>query len=269
MSEKSKLLKWAGSKSQISDKIRPFLLFDVPYIEPFCGSAVFFFEMAPRICHLNDTNEDLIAFYRQLQANPELVWEYYRDIAITEDTYYTVRSEFNTMEESAKKAGYFLYLNHFCFNGLYRTNRRGEFNTPYGARSKAKRKLTKAALVKFSKSLKLAHLYCDDFEKFLCNLKPKGACIYMDPPYFTNDERVFGEYGATTFKDRDLNRLYKTSLVLSKRNRVVISYKKCSEFYNMFFDHVVGHVSVTRNVGGFAGRRKIEQELVAVMDQRN
>ena len=263
-----KLLKWAGSKSQISDKISPFLSFDVPYIEPFCGSAVFFFENGPRVCHLNDLNSDLIGFFRHIKSKPEVVWRYYKELVVTEETYYAVRLKYNEMKQCAKKAGYFVYLNHFCFNGLYRTNLNGKFNTPYGAKRKVKKKLSLETFMHFSSLLQHAQLHSMDFEDFLCELGPSGSCIYMDPPYFTNDERVFGEYGASTFKACDLERLYRVSLALSGTNRVVISYKNCSEFFDLFSDHVVGDIAVTRNVGGFAGRRKTEKELVAILDNQ-
>lgn len=266
MNSKSKLLKWAGSKSQISDRLSPFLNFDVPYIEPFCGSAVFFFENAPAVSHLNDLNSDLISFFCQTKAAPDDVWFHYDQIPVDEASYYSARSRYNVMEQGPEKAGHFVYLNHFCFNGLYRTNKSGKFNTPYGAKLKIKKKLNRLEFRKFSRVLQSAQLHSLDFEDFLLMLEPSGSCIYMDPPYFTNDERVFGEYGASTFKARDLERLYSVSKYLSKDNRLVISYKDCTEFAEIFSDYIVGDIPVTRNVGGFAGRRKTENELLAVMD---
>ncbi|UOA27122.1 Dam family site-specific DNA-(adenine-N6)-methyltransferase [Pseudosulfitobacter sp. DSM 107133] len=268
MSGQSKLLKWAGSKSQISDRLSPFLRFDVPYIEPFCGSAVFFFENSPETSHLNDLNSDLIGFFRQTKSAPDEVWEQYAAIPVDEQSYYSARTRYNEMEQSPEKAGHFIYLNHFCFNGLYRTNRNGKFNTPYGAKLKVKKKLDCEAFRRFSGVLQNAQLHSLDFEDFLLQLNPTGSCIYMDPPYFTNDERVFGEYGANTFKGHDLERLFSVSHALSGKNRVVISYKNCSEFSEKFCGSIVGEISVTRNVGGFAGRRKVEKELVAVLDNQ-
>mgnify|MGYP001069544675 CR=1 FL=1 len=268
MNGQSKLLKWAGSKSQISDRLSPFLRFDVPYIEPFCGSAVFFFENSPKTCHLNDLNSDLIEFFEQIKTAPDEVWAQYDAIPIDEQSYYSARTKYNEMEHGAKKAGYFVYLNHFCFNGLYRTNRSGKFNTPFGAKLKIKKKLDCKTFRRFSELLQTVQLHSMDFEAFLLDLYPTESCIYMDPPYFTNDERVFGEYGASTFKGRDLERLFDVSYNLSKCNRIVVSYKNCTEFSEMFADYIVGDIPVTRNVGGFAGRRKVEKELVAVMDRR-
>ncbi|WP_170362235.1 DNA adenine methylase [Ruegeria arenilitoris] len=265
MKTKSKLLKWAGSKSQVADQITPYLNFELPYIEPFCGSAVFFFENLPSNCHLNDLNADLISFFRHVREVPREVWSCYNSIPVEEDAYYLARAKYNDLGDSPEKAGHFVYLNHFCFNGLYRTNKAGRFNTPYGGHHKPKKKLTETEFGHFSNKLRDVRLTSEDFEKFLFGLKPAGSCIYMDPPYFTDDERVFGEYGASTFKNNDLQRLFKVAVALSDQNRIVISYKNCSEFLELFSDFVVGDIAVTRNVGGFAGRRKSEKELVAVL----
>ncbi|MEM9967365.1 MAG: Dam family site-specific DNA-(adenine-N6)-methyltransferase [Pseudomonadota bacterium] len=265
MTTKPKLLKWAGSKSQVSDRITPYLSFDRVYVEPFCGSAFFFFENSPSVSHLNDLNSELIGFFTHTRDMPDIVWTYYEKIPVEEEAYYEARARYNRLSDCPEKAGLFAYLNHFCFNGLYRTNRSGEFNTPYGGRQKPKKKLSLHSFRQFSETLRSAHLTSKDFEDFLDRLQPKNACIYMDPPYFTNDERVFGEYGPSTFKSKDLERLFDVSLRLASRNKVIVSYKNCSEFMDIFKNYIVGDISVTRNVGGFAGRRKSERELVAVL----
>ncbi len=249
----------------MSDRISPYLSFDQVYIEPFCGSAFFFFDNSPSVSYLNDLNSDLISFFTHTRELPDEVWSYYDAIPVEEDAFYDARAKYNELSDCPEKAGHFVYLNHFCFNGLYRTNKAGQFNTPYGGRQKPKKKLSKNDFRQFSQALKPAHLTSKDFEDFLDQLKPDNACIYMDPPYFTNDERVFGEYGPNTFKNKDLERLFEVSLRLASRNKIVVSYKNCSEFSDIFQEYIVGDISVTRNVGGFAGRRKSEKELVAVL----
>ncbi len=242
----------------------PFLDEGRTYIEPFCGSATFFFRGSFQISHLNDSNASLIGFYRAVSEEPDKVWETYQKIDISEETYYAVRNEFNELDEGFRKASLFLYLNHFCFNGIYRTNKQGKFNTPFGAKKKVRRKTTLGELCDFSKRLKKATLSCLDFEAFLDDLSPDNACIYMDPPYFTGDNRVFGEYGAKVFGSSDLIRLWKACNRLKNNNKVVVSYRDCSEFRALFSDNLVGEILVRRNVGGFAGRRKTDGELVAI-----
>ncbi len=264
----SKLLRWAGSKSQSANHIKPFLNFDSVYIEPFCGSASFFFSEKPKRAILNDSNRALISFYRQLRKSPNKLWNIYSTLEISKERYLELRQEFNTSPNNVRRAAIFLYLNHFCFNGLYRTNLAGEFNTPYNGSRKIKKKLDLNTTEKFGEILNAATLHSKDFEKFLRDIDPSGACIYMDPPYSTEDSRVFIEYGSKPFNLEDLNRLLDLAEYLSKRNLVVITHKECSEFHKLFGNHIQKSVPITRNVGGFAGRRKRDFELIAVLGKK-
>lgn len=260
-----KVLKWAGSKSNVSSQLKQYLRFDRPYIEPFCGSAAFYFENLPSRAALNDLNSHLIDCYRSIRDNPIQVWEHYSELEVSESNYYRVRAEFNKMSRGHLKSSLFLYLNHYCFNGIYRTNKNGLFNTPYGAREKVKRKFSVDDFNYFSASLQSAQLHSEDFETFLDQMAPHDSCIYMDPPYFTVEGRVFNEYGARTFLADDLARLHGVATRLAANNVVVVSYKNCSEFRDLFARYLAAPITVTRNVGGFAGRRKSETELIAVL----
>ncbi|WOI09426.1 Dam family site-specific DNA-(adenine-N6)-methyltransferase [Thalassospira lucentensis] len=263
------LLKWAGSKMGSAREIMPYLDFDRPYYEPFCGSASFFLKSNPPAAILNDYNPALISFYANIRVNPKKVWDVYNDINIGEEDYYKVRDEFNILSCGIVKAGFFLYLNHYCFNGIYRTNKKGNFNTPFGAKLKIKKKISFEDVLFFSNKLRMAKLFSLDFEDFLRNSSPSGSTIYMDPPYFTKDARVFSEYGNKEFGGEDLERLRDVAVWCSKReNRVVISYRDCSEFRGLFSNWIVGSVNVRRNVGGFVGRRKKDNELIAVLGGR-
>tara|TARA_R110002124_G_scaffold204464_1_gene370857 strand:- start:7487 stop:8284 length:798 start_codon:yes stop_codon:yes gene_type:complete len=260
-----KIIKWAGSKANVFDQFRPYLDFNRQYIEPFCGSAAFFFAGSPQSALMNDSNEKLINFYQQLQAQPDLVWSMYNSIPINEAQYYTTRDEFNKSVDDLESASKFLYLNHYSFNGIYRTNRSGNFNTPFGAKKKIKKKVTLSKVREASEQIQGVKFSSLDFEDFLNSVHPNGSTIYMDPPYHTTDARVFKEYGANVFSASDLERLAHSAKLLSKTNLVVISYRNCSDFIELFEEFIVGTVSVTRNVGGFAGRRKNEEECLAVL----
>lgn len=85
----------------------------------------------------------------------------------------------------------------------------------------------------------------------------------MDPPYFTNEARVFSEYGENIFGIKDLIRLRDTVNRLSEKNIVAVSYRDCGEFRELFGHMQLSEITVTRNVGGFTGRRKREVELLA------
>ncbi|SIQ18977.1 DNA adenine methylase [Rhizobium sp. RU20A] len=261
--EKIKPLRWAGSKSNVAQQITGFLDFSRQYVEPFCGSAAFFFDKKPKKAVLNDLNHPLICCYEDLRKNPIRLWEIYNEIEIDPQSYYNVREMFNDIPPSVERSAYFLYLNHYCFNGIYRTNLKGRFNTPFGASNKAKAKLSLSDVVEFSNVLESCEFYNLDFEQFLSEINPEGACIYMDPPYFTSEARVFGEYGEKIFGIRDLIRLRDAADRLSKNNIVAVSYRDCGEFRELFGHMHISEITVTRNVGGFSGRRKREVELLA------
>lgn len=262
----TKIIKWAGSKANVFNQFKPYLDFSRQYIEPFCGSAAFFFAGSPQSALLNDSNCRLINFYEQLKNFPEAIWKMYEAIPITEDCYYATRAEFNESDDDLVAASRFLYLNHYSFNGIYRTNLAGKFNTPFGAKVKIKRKVTLDEVKAASESIRKVTFSSLDFEDFLFSVNPNGSTIYMDPPYHTSDARVFKEYGSKVFSALDLERLAACAKALSKRNRVLVSYRNCPEFLDLFNGHIVGGVCVTRNVGGFVGRRKNEVECLAVLE---
>ncbi len=264
----SKILKWAGSKANIFHQLEKHLDFDKPYVEPFCGSSAFFFAGKPRVAHLNDANDKLINFYLQLQQAPEPLWALYYSYPVSQDDYYYYRAKFNQERDEISLAALFLYLNHYSFNGIYRTNSSGAFNTPYGANKKIKQKLTLEQILNASTAVQAATFSCDDFQSFIEELGPVGHTIYMDPPYHTQETRVFKEYGASVFSEFDLRRLKKICVSLSYHNKVVVSYKRCTDFADMFGEHIIGEISVTRNVGGFTGRRKADLEYVAVLEHK-
>ncbi|TPN47743.1 MULTISPECIES: Dam family site-specific DNA-(adenine-N6)-methyltransferase [unclassified Mesorhizobium] len=261
-----KLLRWAGSKSSVAARLEKHIDFSRNYVEPFAGSAVMFFNNLPRKASLNDLNPHLISLYQDVQHDPRYVWSIYNRFEISRDSYNECRKEFNSTRKSKKKSALFLFLNHFCFNGIYRTNQRGHFNTPYGGK-KLKLKLTLDELLHISDLIKNVQFSSLDFETFLKQYRPEGSCIYIDPPYFTNEARVFREYGPGIFCAGDLKRLFVMCEQLSKENnKIVVSYRDCKEFMELFGSFVVDRFNVTRNIGGFQDRRKIQQELIAVFE---
>src|SRR5260370_41753763 len=126
-------LRWAGSKR----KLLPILLDAAPkkfdrYVEPFAGSACLFFALGPRRAVLADINEELVNTYRALKTDVEGVIEHLAAFKCSKKEYYLVRSESLLGMPKQRRAARFIYLNRFCFNGLYRTNKQGGFNVPYG-----------------------------------------------------------------------------------------------------------------------------------------
>lgn len=264
-SSSRKFLRWAGSKSGVASRLESQLDFTLPYIEPFAGSSVIFFRNRPAMAALNDINTDLMNLYRDVKDDPDYVWSIYKSIGPSKDSYNEARQRFNLTRRSKLKSAIFMYLNHNCFNGIYRTNASGKFNTPFGGQRLGP-SITKEQLRYVSERLQNVTLCSLDFETFINVINPIRSSVYMDPPYFTEEARVFREYGPGVFAKADLHRLERVCRSLSDRgNRVVVSYQDCSEFRDLFSDCIVDEIDVTRNVGGFRDRRKRQRELIAVM----
>ncbi|MEL6596294.1 MAG: Dam family site-specific DNA-(adenine-N6)-methyltransferase [Pseudomonadota bacterium] len=260
---KTNLLRWAGSKASVVSQISKYIDFTRDYLEPFCGSAALHFEGLPSRAFLNDANSKLISFYSELASKPLEVWTWYDEQPVDEPTYYAIRDEYNLGRSATLEAAMFLYLNHFGWNGIYRTNNRGMYNTPFGASSKPKRKVSFDELQWYAERIPRNGLFSLDFEEMVRQIDPVNACIFFDPPYYTGETRVFNEYGEVTFQSKDLVRLHALACEFAEKNSVIITYKDCEEFRNLFEDHIIEANQVSRIVGGKAERRKSELELVA------
>jgi DNA adenine methylase len=260
----TKLIRWAGSKLQIAKVIEKHMDFSLPYYEAFAGSAAIFFRNSPAIAHLNDANEDLINLYRDVSIFPDEVWEIYSQFQDTKEAYYLAREKYNSGVSGVERSALFLFLNHLCFNGIYRTNKSGKFNVPHGGRKQAK--ILRAQYNFLSETLNSAHLYSDDFETFFDKTKPVSSNVFLDPPYYAEGVRVFREYSATPFCSDDLKRLKRCAVnLMNRKNTVVITYLDTEQFRELFSDFIVESIDVSRNVGGFKNRRAAKAELIAVM----
>lgn len=127
------ILRWAGSKK----KLLSVLSSAAPstfkrYVEPFVGSAVLFLELDPSKAVLSDINTGLIETYENIRAHPRAVWNRVSDMPLEESFYYDLRSQDADSLKTLDRAARFVYLNRFCFNGVYRTNRQGLFNVSRG-----------------------------------------------------------------------------------------------------------------------------------------
>jgi DNA adenine methylase len=254
-------LRWAGSKKQLLPVLLPYWNNEfVRYIEPFAGSARLFFEASPKKGILADINEDLIQTYMEVKHRlPNVV----RSLARMKKS----RRDFNRIRRlrpkalsKSQRAARFIYLNRYCFNGLYRTNLSGRFNVPYG-RDGGKLP-TREVLALCSKRLRNTKLRSADFAETLREAKA-GDFVYMDPPFHVQNKRVFKEYGERAFDADDLARLRNCMLQLDQEGaRFLISYAKCPEAKVLTGGFYVKTVSVKRSIAGFRGARRRSYELL-------
>lgn len=255
-------LRWAGSKR----KLLPELLDAAPerferYVEPFAGSACLFFALEPRKAVLGDINDDLINAYREIQSNVENVIRHLRQFRRGKREYYRVRSEPSERLSAASRAARFIYLNRFCFNGLYRTNKGGRFNVPYGGQ-KSGALPTADALRSCAGSLRRAALRSGSFEDTLTEARP-GDFVYLDPPYCIGARRVFNEYSNFSFGPQELKRL-RAHLVRLDEIGVpfLVSYGVSREALRLARGFRSRQVVVQRQIAGFANKRRKSRELL-------
>jgi DNA adenine methylase len=257
------ILRWAGSKK----KLLPILKSAAPesfsrYIEPFVGSAVLYLQLPRTPAILGDLNEDLITTYASLREHPRAVWNRLSKMPTDDNFYYELRAKSAESMGEIDRAARFIYLNRFCFNGVYRTNRLGEFNV---ARGVGALRIPDWPVVRdFAASMQDVRLCAGDFEKVLARTK-RGDFIYLDPPYALDGKRDRGEYGMGSFKEGDLNRLAEAMIAADKCGAsVLLSYSKHPKLLAKLRGWHVTHLSVFRNVAGFAsGRRKADEILVS------
>lgn len=256
-------IRWAGSKRKLIPTLKQYWpAHAVTYIEPFMGSACLFFELAPQKAILGDMNQDLVNAFRCMKQQPENVHAVLTQLPTDADSYAAIRALDVRSLDKLSRAARFLYLNRFCFNGLYRTNSSGQFNVPYGPKRNGTFPSAQA-LVTASAALRHAKIRRSDFEDLVWSSTGKGDFVYLDPPFAVSDRRVFTQYGPGTFGLEDLWRLSETLDEIDRRGaHFLLSYAQCREAEALFKKWHRKATLTTRNIAGFSAARRTSVELL-------
>lgn len=228
-------LKWAGGKTQLLDTFAQFYPRNLTdhsveqYFEPFVGGGAVFFDIAGRYnlksAFLYDVNDELILTYRVVQQDAfklierlEKHQKKYEKLNEDErsEYFYSIRQEFNHQrhrtdfetysEKWIDRAAQTIFLNKTCFNGLFRFNSKGEFNTPKG-RYKNPKILNRVTILKASELLSIAEIKKADFREMEQDIQP-NAFVYYDPPYRPlNKTSSFTSYSKNPFTDAEQKEL--------------------------------------------------------------
>jgi DNA adenine methylase len=216
------LMKWPGGKRALIKHLLPL----VPtsrgrYYEPFFGGGALFFALGPRPATLGDTNAALIACYEQVRDKPERVLRFLETHPNAEDEYYRVRAR--TPDDLSECAARMIYLATLSFNGIYRLNRHGEFNVPYGRKTHLQ-VCDPSRISAASAALQGVTLVAGDFEAVVGEAG-LGDFVYFDPPYtVAHGNNGFLKYNAAIFSWEDQVRLAQRARKLIETGcRVVIS----------------------------------------------
>jgi DNA adenine methylase len=199
-------LRWAGSKRRLLPVLQTYWSSrHKRYLEPFAGSACLFFALRPPKAILGDLNAELIATFIEVKYRlEEVLCELRKHPLADPEEYKRLRSSSTERLSSSARAARFIYLNRFCFNGIYRTNLLGQFNVPYSG-VRCGRFPKDDVFRRCSRRLRSTRLVRGDFERVLQQAR-KGDLVYMDPPFAVQGRRVFREYDPSTFTPDDIKR---------------------------------------------------------------
>mgnify|MGYP004502325573 CR=1 FL=1 len=258
-------LKWAGGKHWlVNNEGHRFPKIFNRYIEPFLGGGSVFFYIAPENAVLSDINEELINTYVALRDDLDNVYTYLRKHQCnnSKEYYYKVRE--SNPRTLATKAARMIYLNKSCFNGIYRVNKAGKFNVPYGTERILNFEKTKFSEI--SKALSKARIICQDFEATINNAEAEDF-LFCDPPYAVIDEnnRFIG-YNADQFTWEDQERLARC-LIEAKNKGVLImmtnvDHPKVRSLYDNDADFKLASVDRKCVISGSNEGRKTYRELI-------
>lgn len=199
-------IKWAGGKQALLTQILPHFpkSFD-RYFEPFIGGGAVFFSINHPKAKINDENEWLVDTYTAIRDNHLGVAKELDKLPNTREDFLKIRAINPFSVSLEKRAAYFIYLNKTCFRGLFRVNKKGQFNVPYGEYQR--RYYSIENLSAASHALKTVEFSVGDFEKSLLGITPDDF-VYFDPPYFKlGGYSDFNRYTAGQFREPEHLRL--------------------------------------------------------------
>ena len=198
------LLKWAGGKTQLLTEITP----KIPkkygrYIEPFFGGGALFFALKPSNGIIADSNPELVNLYQSVADDVDGILDQLKQYQNTEEVFYAVRSQDWKKLPNVEAAARTIFLNRTCFNGLYRVNKKGQFNVPFG-KYKNPKIIDEEALRAASIILKDTTIICGDYKDVLRKQAQPGDFIFLDPPYLPISEYAdFQRYTKEQFYEED------------------------------------------------------------------
>lgn len=255
-------LRWAGSKRKQLPILSQFWNSSFTrYVEPFMGSACLCFQLQPKTALLGDVNYDLVRTFLAVRDHPQAVANRLAKIPLGKRSFYSIRKQKLSDMDAPDAAARFIFLNRFCFNGLYRTNESGQFNVPF-APTGTGRLTTATDLRAVAKVLESCTIKHADFETLLSGTRA-GDLVYLDPPFAVGNRRVFRQYGPSSFGVHDLERLAESLVRMDGRNvKFVLSYADCAEAAKYFHQWPRRKMFVQRNIAGFGGNRRRAGEVL-------
>jgi len=256
-------LKWVGGKGKLLPQIHRVLPDSFGrYFEPFLGGGALFFELLPKSAVLADANSELIDCYRAVRDSVEDVIDALMQHTYDEGHYYRIRALDPSILALPSRAARTIFLNRSGFNGLYRVNRDGIFNVPFGRYTNPT--LCDAENLRAcAKALKGIELICGDFATTVSEARSNDL-VYFDPPYIPiSATSNFTRYSAGAFGPEQHRRLATVFATLAAKDAsVVLSNSEAPEVRRLYSAFEIHSVSAPRSVNSDPSKRGNVTEVV-------
>jgi DNA adenine methylase len=269
-------LRWAGGKRWLAAHLAPALKVILEhtkgtYYEPFLGAGSMYFCLAAQKSILSDLNKDLINCYTVVRDHSEKVKNIMKRWEVLPENYYRIRSY--RPKSMVNKAARFIWLNRTCYGGLYRVNKKNNFNVPYGGGRTPDILYKQGILEKCSVALrsdlhfgKSVELVDSDFEDII-KRSMAGDVVYCDPTYSCVTRDSFDRYGADIYKWDDQIRLAKAAMKASERGAtVIISNAYSDELVDLFSPNYLIQVSKKKSIGNIPNNPEKHLEYLFIYD---
>lgn len=258
-------LKWVGGKTRLLPEIHKHIPEYQQYIEPFVGGGAVFFSIGPNQSIISDANAELINAYRVVKDSPFELIEQLKSMPNTKEDYYRIRNidrdvSFERLSD-IERAARFIYLNRFCFNGLWRVNKNNQMNVPYCGNKT--RKIYYKPILECSEVLQTTQILHGDFYDVIEFVTP-GTFLYLDPPYVPiSSTSDFTSYTKDGF-DMDMQiRLVEFCDEVTKiGGRFLLSNSYCDTTLELYQNYEIVPVEIFRGVGSSNDSRKVVKEVL-------
>jgi len=267
-------VKWVGGKRQLLKQFRENNLYPKnfnpevnTYYEPFVGGGAVFFELIPQKSVLSDLNSELVKTYNVIKKDPESLIKSLKKHKHNKEYFLKIRSR-NTLKLSDLEiASRFIYLNRTAFNGMYRVNKQGKYNVPFGSH-KNPMICDEENIRLVSKILKKVSIKNQDYVKVLDCAK-KGDFIYFDPPYYPVSKTAsFTSYTANSFLESEQEQLRDAFIKLHEKGCYVMLSNSDTSFIEGLYKNIKGvkikKVHAGRAINSNGAKRGKVSEIVVI-----
>lgn len=264
------IVKWVGGKRQLLPIIRKYVPKFTTYYEPFVGGGAVLFDLQPNNAIVNDKNSELINLYEIIKNSVEELIKDLEKHKNEEKYFYQVRELDRDKETFSKltateRASRIIFLNKTCYNGLFRVNRAGEFNAPFGNYKNPNivNDVTLRAVSNYFNKVDIT-FYNKDYETILNEIR-KGAFVYFDPPYDpVSDTASFTGYDKGGFNKDEQLRLKETCDKLNKKGIYFLLSNSATKFiFELYKDYRIETIQAKRAINSIGDKRgEVDEVLV-------